>query len=170
MADVTTGALDALREGMTGTVAKPGEAGYDEAVNIWNGAITRRPAVVASCTSERRRAPRLRVRPASTGSRSRSAAAGTTTPASRSTDGGLMIDLTPMKAVTRRPRRHAGRRCGGGTTWGELDAATQEHGAGGAGRLRQPHRRRRAHARRRPRLAVPPGRAVVATTSSAPRS
>jgi FAD/FMN-containing dehydrogenase len=43
------------------------------------------------------------------------------------TDGGLMIDLTPMKSVTVDPvSRRA--RCGGGVTWGELDAATQEHG------------------------------------------
>ena len=42
------------------------------------------------------------------------------------TDGGLMIDLTPMKSVTVDADARA-RRCGGGTTWGELDAATQEH-------------------------------------------
>lgn len=42
------------------------------------------------------------------------------------TDGGLMIDLTPMKMVT---VDAAGRRArGGGTTWGELDAATQADG------------------------------------------
>ena len=42
-------------------------------------------------------------------------------------DGGLMIDLTPMKAVTVDPATRRVR-CGGGTTWGELDAATQAHG------------------------------------------
>jgi hypothetical protein len=38
-----------------------------------------------------------------------------------------MIDLTPMKSIV---VNAPGRRvvCGGGTTWGELDAATQEHG------------------------------------------
>ena len=38
-----------------------------------------------------------------------------------------MIDLTPMKSVVvdAKARRVV---CGGGTTWGELDAATQEHG------------------------------------------
>jgi FAD/FMN-containing dehydrogenase len=38
-----------------------------------------------------------------------------------------MIDLTPMKSVV---VDAPGRRvtCGGGTTWGELDAAAQEHG------------------------------------------
>jgi FAD/FMN-containing dehydrogenase len=37
-----------------------------------------------------------------------------------------MIDLTPMKDVSVDPTT-ARAKCGGGTTWGELDAATQEH-------------------------------------------
>ena len=42
------------------------------------------------------------------------------------TDGGLMIDLTPMKAIRVEPEARRAV-CGGGTTWGELDGATQEH-------------------------------------------
>jgi FAD/FMN-containing dehydrogenase len=42
------------------------------------------------------------------------------------TDGGLMIDLTPLKNVVVDPSARRAR-CGGGTTWGEFDAATQEH-------------------------------------------
>jgi hypothetical protein len=34
---------------LTGVVSQAGESAYDDAVNIWNGAVTRRPAVVASC-------------------------------------------------------------------------------------------------------------------------
>ena len=53
---VTGPGLEELRDalGSNAVVSTPGEAGYDEAVNIWNGAITRRPAVVAGCTSARR--------------------------------------------------------------------------------------------------------------------
>ena len=51
MADIGAGAIDSLRKGVTGVVSQAGESSYDDAVNIWNGAITRRPAVVASCTS-----------------------------------------------------------------------------------------------------------------------
>jgi FAD/FMN-containing dehydrogenase len=43
------------------------------------------------------------------------------------TEGGLMIDLTPMKAVSV-DAAACRATCGGGTTWGELDGATQEHG------------------------------------------
>ena len=35
-----------------GAVCLPGEVGYDEAVNIWNAAITRRPSVVVRCASD----------------------------------------------------------------------------------------------------------------------
>ena len=42
-------------------------------------------------------------------------------------DGGLTIDLSPMKSVEVDPDAQRAR-CGGGVTWGELDAATQEHG------------------------------------------
>ena len=37
-----------------------------------------------------------------------------------------MIDLTPMKSISV-DAGAARATCGGGTTWGELDAATQEH-------------------------------------------
>ena len=51
MATMKSGAVDELRIEIGGNVAEPGEAGYEAAVNIWNGAIARRPALVASCTS-----------------------------------------------------------------------------------------------------------------------
>ena len=52
MANITAGAVDELQAGLGGIVSQPGESGYDEAVNIWNAAISRRPAVVASCTTQ----------------------------------------------------------------------------------------------------------------------
>jgi FAD/FMN-containing dehydrogenase len=42
-------------------------------------------------------------------------------------EAGLMIDLSPMRAVTVDPAQRRAR-CGGGTTWAELDAATQVYG------------------------------------------
>ena len=49
MADIGAGAIDKLQMGFTGVVRQAGASAYDDAVNIWNGAINRRPAVVASC-------------------------------------------------------------------------------------------------------------------------
>ena len=120
--------LETLREALSDTAAAclPGEVGYDEAVRIWNAAITRRPSVVVRCTSDKdvsaslafaqREALEVSVR-----------GGGHNYAGFALTDGGMMIDLTPMKAVTVDP---AARRvtCGGGATWGDLDAATQAHG------------------------------------------
>ena len=126
MADITADALDGLRTSIGGKAFVPGEAGYDEAVDIWNHAIPRRPAVVASCASSgdvgaavafaRDNGLEISVR-----------GGGHNYAGYALTDGGLMIDLTPMKSVSvDADARRA--RCGGGTTWAELDAATQEAG------------------------------------------
>ncbi len=125
MGDVTQKKADELQAGIGGKVSLPGQAGYDEAVFIWNAAITRRPGVVASCASSgdvvaalafaRREGLEVSVR-----------GGGHNYAGFALCDGGLMIDLTPMKAVSV-DAAAARARCGGGTTWGELDAATQEH-------------------------------------------
>ena len=109
-----------------GTVCLPGEVGYDEAVSIWNAAITRRPSVVVRCARDgdvvaalafaRGEALEVSVR-----------GGGHNYAGFALTDGGLMIDLTPMKTVAVDPDARRAR-CGGGATWGELDAATQAHG------------------------------------------
>ena len=126
MANITADAADALQAGIGGKVAQPGEAGYDEAVNIWNHAIDRRPAVVVSCTSSRDVAAALAFAQRQ-GLEVSVRGGGHNYAGFALSDDGLMIDLTPMKAIAVDPeaRRAA---CGGGTTWGELDAATQEHG------------------------------------------
>lgn len=120
------GAVDELRTGIKGTVAQPGEEGYDEAVSIWNSAIARRPAIVARCTNSsdvaaalafaRQEALEVSVR-----------GGGHNYAGFALCDDGLMIDLTPMKSVSVDAVAHRAR-CGGGTTWGEFDAATQAHG------------------------------------------
>ena len=51
MTDIGAGAIETLRMDFSGVVSQAGRVAYDDAVNIWNGAITRRPAVVASCAS-----------------------------------------------------------------------------------------------------------------------
>jgi FAD/FMN-containing dehydrogenase len=118
--------IDGLQAAIGGKVSRRGDPGYDEAVNIWNGAISRRPALVVSCTGPKdvaaalafaqRRGLEVSVR-----------GGGHNYAGFALCDGGLMIDLTPLKTVRVDPdARRAW--CGGGTTWGELDAATQAHG------------------------------------------
>jgi len=51
IADIDTAAvdIDELRTRFRGALLRPGEEGYDEARRIWNGAIDRRPALIARC-------------------------------------------------------------------------------------------------------------------------
>jgi FAD/FMN-containing dehydrogenase len=104
----------------------PGDDGYVEAVNIWNAAIVRRPSVVVRCGSADDVAAAL-AHARGTGLEVSVRGGGHNYSGAALTDGGLMIDLTPMKAVSVDAAGHRVT-CGGGTTWGELDAATQEHG------------------------------------------
>lgn len=126
MANITAGEVDALQSGLGGTVSQPGEAGYDDAVNIWNAAIGRRPAVVAGCTTSQDVAAALDF--ARQQGLEVSVRGGGHNYAGLSLcEDGLMIDLTPMKTVSVDPDTRRAK-VGGGTTWGELDAATQAHG------------------------------------------
>jgi FAD/FMN-containing dehydrogenase len=126
LAQVTSSAIDELRAVIAGAVSVPGEPGYDVATSIWNGVIERRPAVVASCATSRDVAAALAV--AQREQLEVSVRGGGHNYAGYALcESGMMIDLSPMKAVTvdAEARRAT---CGGGTTWAELDAATQEHG------------------------------------------
>ncbi|HET6534024.1 MAG TPA: FAD-binding protein, partial [Actinoplanes sp.] len=40
---------DTLRGRFRGALLRPGEEGYDEARQVWNGAVDRRPALIARC-------------------------------------------------------------------------------------------------------------------------
>ena len=126
MADIAAGAIETLRKDVAGVVSQAGDSAYDDAVNIWNAAITRRPAVVASCMGSSDVAAALTFAQQH-GLEVSVRGGGHNYAGFALCDDGLMIDLTPMKSVsvdatTRRAR------CGGGVTWGALDAATQDHG------------------------------------------
>jgi len=118
-------------DGLRGVLGDPravcvvGEAGYDEAVAIWNGAITRRPSVVVRCSTDADVAAALGFAQRE-GLEVSVRGGGHNYAGFALTDGGLMIDLTPMKAIRVEPEARRAV-CGGGTTWGELDGATQEH-------------------------------------------
>jgi FAD/FMN-containing dehydrogenase len=121
-----SGAAAAFEKGFDGTVLVGGDAGYDEARSLWNGDIDRKPAVIAQCTTAEQvaaaiafgRAESLEI--AVRGGGHNFAGHGVC-------EGGLMIDLSRMNAVTVDPAAKRVR-CGGGTTWADLDGATQEHG------------------------------------------
>jgi FAD/FMN-containing dehydrogenase len=118
--------IDELRTRFRGALLRPGEEGYEEARRVWNGAIDRRPALIARCAGADDVAEAVRV------ARERdlvlSVKGGGHAVAGHAVcDDGVMIDLSLMKAVTVDP---AGRtaRAAGGVLWRELDAATQAFG------------------------------------------
>ena len=104
----------------------PDDAGYDEARKVWNGAIDRRPALIARCREPADVTAALklaRARELPIAVRGGGHGVGGTAVC----DDGLVIDLSPMKGIAVDPDRHTAR-AQGGVLWGELDAATQAHG------------------------------------------
>ena len=127
MASLSDTAVDSLRKSFGGELLVPGDAGYDEARSLWNGDIDRRPALIAQRAERRQTSPPRSASPARNELEIAVRGGGHSFAGHGVVDDGLMIDLSTMRDVTvdagaRRVR------CGGGTTWAELDAATQEHG------------------------------------------
>lgn len=121
-----TTSLEALREGVRGTVIAPDDGGFDEARTVYNAMIDRRPAVV--------------VRPANTGdvmTAVRFAAENGLTVATRggghsvpgfgTADDAVVVDLCDMRGVRVDPLSHTAR-VEGGATWGDLNAAAYPFG------------------------------------------
>jgi FAD/FMN-containing dehydrogenase len=123
---VTTAYPTLPLRGFAGEVLAPGDPGYDDARALHNAAVDRRPALIARCagshdvTAALRHARRHGLAVTVRGG---GHAAGGFALA----DGGLAIDLSPMRAVSVDPERRTAR-VQGGATWRELDAATQAHG------------------------------------------
>ena len=115
-----------LRARFRGALLRPGEEGYDEARRVWNGAIDRRPALIARCAGaddvvEALRFAREHDLPVAVRGGGHSVAGHSTC------DDGVLIDLSPMKAVAVDPGARVAR-AAAGLTWSELDHATQVHG------------------------------------------
>src|SRR5689334_21643510 len=119
-----TTSASALRAAMAGPVLEPGDDGYDEARDVYNGDVERRQAGIARCTSPADVAAALAHAQAS-GLRAAVRGGGHGYWVAREDE--LMIDLSPLDQVSVDPvARRA--RCGGGAKLGQLDAATQAHG------------------------------------------
>jgi FAD/FMN-containing dehydrogenase len=119
-------AIDSLRGGFSGALICPGDSEYEEARLVWNAMIDKRPAVVARCSSTddvvaalnfaRQNDLDVAVR-----------GGGHSAAGKGSCDDGIVIDLSPMNAVTVDTEARTAR-AQGGATWGVFDAATQEVG------------------------------------------
>ena len=125
--------IDALRPHFRGEILTPTSPGYDAARRLWNGMIDRRPAAIARCTGPEdvaaavRFAGREDLHPAVR-------AGGHNVAGLASVDGGLVIDVSPMKRIAVDPDARTAV-AETGLTWGEFDAATQAHGLATTGGL-----------------------------------
>jgi FAD/FMN-containing dehydrogenase len=105
---------------------RPEDSGYDETRKLFNAMIDRRPAVIARCGNPDDVGEALRY--ASTHGLQVAVRSGGHSVAGMSTnDGGLVIDVRPMKAVSVDPEARTAT-VGGGVTWGEFDRAAQPYG------------------------------------------
>jgi FAD/FMN-containing dehydrogenase len=118
--------LGAFKEGLRGRLALAGSADYDEARTLWNGMIERRPALIVRCAgaADVLRAVRfareqnllLAVR-----------GGGHNIAGNALCDGGLVIDLSPMKSV-RVDAANRLARVEPGATLGDFDREAQAFG------------------------------------------
>jgi FAD/FMN-containing dehydrogenase len=114
-----------------GHLLQPGDQGYDEARRVHNGLVDRWPALIARCRGTadiveavnlaRERGLEVAIR------------GGGHNVAGRATvDGGLMIDLSPMKGIHVDPATRTAR-AQGGATWADYNRETQVHGLASTG-------------------------------------
>jgi FAD/FMN-containing dehydrogenase len=123
-----------LRDALRGELLLPGDDGYIEAKALWNGAHdSRMPAAVASCTGVAdviaalgfARAHDLEVAVRGGGH----SVAGFST-----VDGGMLIDLSPMRSVRIDPTARIAY-VGPGAVWGDVDHEAQQFGLATTGGL-----------------------------------
>ena len=118
--------IDSLRGGLRGELVVAGGAGFDEARRVWNGNVDRRPALIARCAGvadvqhavnfARALGLLVSVR-----------GGGHSAPGYGTNDGGLVVDLSPMKGIRVDPEARTAQ-AQGGALWRDLDHETQAFG------------------------------------------
>jgi len=128
VADITLDA-DALRElagSFRGELIRPDDPAYDEHRRVWNGSIDRFPALIVRCRGASDVVAAVRFARDS-GLPVAVRGGGHSFPGLSVCDGGIVIDLAPMRAIAVDAEGRTAR-VQAGVLWGELDAATQQHG------------------------------------------
>jgi len=125
-AALTGSVVEGFGSRLRGELLRPGDAGYEEARLLWNGLIDKRPALIARCAGvgdvvdsvnfARENDLLVAVR-----------GGGHNVAGNAACDGGLVIDLSPMKGVRVDPERGTAR-AEAGATLGDIDRETQVFG------------------------------------------
>ena len=118
--------LESLAAGFRGEVVRPTDPGYEEHRQVWNGAIDRRPGVIARCAGVADVIAAVQFgREAEVPVAVRSG--GHSFPGQSVCDDGLVIDLSMMRGIRVDPARRTVR-AQAGVLLGELDRETQQFG------------------------------------------
>src|SRR5512134_1864001 len=119
-------AVRELGASFAGALVRPGDSAYDEHRKVWNGSIDRCPALIARCTgvADVRAAVRFARKH---GLLTAVRGGGHSFPGLSVCDGGMVIDLGPMKGIRVDPEARSAR-AQAGVLWGELDRETQTFG------------------------------------------
>src|SRR4249920_990599 len=123
---LTDAAMDEFRGSLRGEVVLSGSASYETARQVWNGNIDRRPALIARCTGPadvQRAVDFARTHELLLSLR----CGGHSAPGYGTNDGGMVIDLSPMKGIRVDPANRTAR-AQGGVLWREFDHETQAFG------------------------------------------
>jgi len=128
---VAAAAVDDFRSTLRGELIRPGDAGYEEARKVYNAMHDRKPAVVVRCVDAgdviaavnfaREFGGDLSVRGGSHSA-----------PGFGTNDGGVVIDLSPLKGIRVDPRARIAR-AEGGCTWADFNHATHAFGLASTG-------------------------------------
>jgi FAD/FMN-containing dehydrogenase len=118
--------IDALRSRLRGDLVTPASPEYDEARRIWNAMIDRRPGLIVRCANADDVVHAVRFA-REHGLLTAVRGGGHNIAGSGLCDGGLVIDLTPMKSVRIDPRGRTAH-VEPGVTLGELDKEAQAFG------------------------------------------
>jgi len=118
--------MDVFKTRLRGALLRPGDEGYEAARKIWNGMIDNRPALIARCTGAADvvacvHFAREHDLPVSIRGGGHDLAGNSVS------DGGLMIDLSPMKGIRVDPVRQTAQ-AEAGLRLGEFDRETQAFG------------------------------------------
>jgi FAD/FMN-containing dehydrogenase len=119
-------AFDHLRSRLRGALIRPGEPEYDAARRVWNGLIDHRPAAIVRCHGV------ADVRAAVDFARTHGLpvavrGGGHHVAGLAMADGGMTLDLSPMRSVRVDPAARTVR-AEGGATWAEVDHEAQAFG------------------------------------------
>jgi hypothetical protein len=119
-------AVNTFKSGLRGELIREGDTGYDEARSLYNGMIDKRPLLIARCTDVADVIAAVRFG-RDNGLLTAVRGGGHNGPGLGSCDGGLVIDLGPMKGARIDPQQRTVR-VGAGCTQGDMDHATHAFG------------------------------------------